>query len=82
VTTLLPNAHHHPPPYPKFPPSALHDEAKALGVDVSVNVHSTDSVLVTIVLRHTAVDTVSVGVGAVMVSYSIPSLTVIGGSVE
>ena len=51
-------------------------------MDVSVNVHSTDRVLVTIVLRHTAVDTVSVGVGAVMVSYSIPSLTVIGGRVD
>lgn len=51
-------------------------------MDVSVSVHSTESVLVTIVRDHTAVETVSVGVGAVMVSYSIPALTVTGGRVD
>lgn len=34
------------------------------------------------VCDHTAVETVSVGVGAVMVSYSIPARTVTGGRVE
>lgn len=76
------NIHHQGPPYPKCPPSALHEEANALGVSVSVSVHSNESVLVTTVLDHTAVETVSVGVGAVIVSYSIPDRTVIGGRVE
>lgn len=49
---------------------------------VYVSVQSSESVDVTTVRDHTAVDTVSVGVGAVMVSYSVPALTVSGGSVE
>ena len=60
----------------------MHDEAKALGVEVSVSVHTNESVLVTIVRDHTAVETVSVGVGAVIVSYSMPARTVTGGKVE
>ena len=51
-------------------------------MDVSVSVHTNESVLVITVRDHTAVETVSVGVGAVIVSYSIPARTVIGGKVE
>lgn len=51
-------------------------------MEVSVSVHTNESVLVTTVRDHTAVETVSVGVGAVMVSYSIPARTVMGGKVE
>jgi len=72
--------HHHP--LPKCPPSALHEAANALGVTVLVSVHSNDSVLVTSVCDHTAVETVSVGVGAVIVSYPMPDFTVTGGRVE
>lgn len=71
-----------PHPLPKCPPFALHEAANALGVTVVVRVHFSDSVLVIIVGDHTAVDTVSVGVGAVMVSYSMPAFTVMGGKVE
>lgn len=48
---------------------------------VSVSVQSSESVDVMTVRDHTAVETVSVGVGAVMVSYSVPLLTVSGGRV-
>lgn len=77
-----PSSTHPNHPCPKCPPSALQEDANALGVLVLVRVHPSESVEVITVGDHTAVETVSVGVGAVIVSYSIPDLTVTGGKVE
>jgi len=60
----------------------LQDVAAAVGVTQDVKVQSTKSVSVVDVRDQTAVRTVSVGVGAVMVLICVPYLTVAGGRVE
>ena len=70
------------PALPKCPPAALHVVAAALGVLVTVRVHSSESVLVMTVRDHTAVVKVLVGVGPVTVLCWTPGLTVTGGIVE